>query len=150
PPRPRSSCHRGDLPQYGEGAAKAIFRRAAADAGDRRSCLPYAWPSPWSVPPSPCAAIRWCAPVSGRPSAIRRRGTRRSTPPATPPIMPASSPGTCWGAAAPPDPLFFIFRNGKAHMALDLKSLVRTIPDYPKKGILFRDITTLIEHPQGF
>lgn len=35
-------------------------------------------------------------------------------------------------------------------MALDLKSLVRTIPDYPKKGILFRDITTLIEHPEGF
>ncbi|WEJ59554.1 adenine phosphoribosyltransferase [Devosia sp. FJ2-5-3] len=35
-------------------------------------------------------------------------------------------------------------------MSLDLKSLVRTIPDYPKKGILFRDITTLIEHPQGF
>ncbi len=33
---------------------------------------------------------------------------------------------------------------------LDLKSLVRSIPDYPKKGILFRDITTLIEHPQGF
>ena len=35
-------------------------------------------------------------------------------------------------------------------MALDLESLVRSIPDYPKKGILFRDITTLIEHPQGF
>jgi adenine phosphoribosyltransferase len=35
-------------------------------------------------------------------------------------------------------------------MSLDLKSLVRTIPDYPKKGILFRDITTLIEHPEGF
>ena len=35
-------------------------------------------------------------------------------------------------------------------MTLDLKSLVRTIPDYPKKGILFRDITTLIEHPEGF
>jgi adenine phosphoribosyltransferase len=33
---------------------------------------------------------------------------------------------------------------------LDLKSLVRTIPDYPKPGILFRDITTLIEHPAGF
>jgi len=33
---------------------------------------------------------------------------------------------------------------------LDLKSLVRSIPDYPKKGILFRDITTLIEHPEGF
>lgn len=35
-------------------------------------------------------------------------------------------------------------------MSIDLKSLVRTIPDYPKKGILFRDITTLIEHPEGF
>jgi adenine phosphoribosyltransferase len=35
-------------------------------------------------------------------------------------------------------------------MSLDLKSLVRTIPDYPKPGILFRDITTLIEHPAGF
>ena len=33
---------------------------------------------------------------------------------------------------------------------LDLKSLIRSIPDYPKKGILFRDITTLIEHPEGF
>ena len=33
---------------------------------------------------------------------------------------------------------------------LDLKSLVRSIPDYPKKGILFRDITTLIEDPAGF
>jgi len=35
-------------------------------------------------------------------------------------------------------------------MTIDLKSFVRTIPDYPKKGILFRDITTLIEHPEGF
>ena len=33
---------------------------------------------------------------------------------------------------------------------LDLKSLVRSIPDYPKKGILLRDITTLIENPAGF
>jgi len=35
-------------------------------------------------------------------------------------------------------------------MSLDLKSLIRSIPDYPKKGIIFRDITTLIEHPEGF
>ncbi len=35
-------------------------------------------------------------------------------------------------------------------MSIDLKSLVRTIPDYPQKGIMFRDITTLIEHPAGF
>jgi adenine phosphoribosyltransferase len=33
---------------------------------------------------------------------------------------------------------------------LDLKTLIRSIPDYPKRGILFRDITTLIEDPAGF
>lgn len=30
-----------------------------------------------------------------------------------------------------------------------LKNLVRTVPDFPAPGILFRDITTLIGHPQG-
>lgn len=32
----------------------------------------------------------------------------------------------------------------------DLQSLIRDIPDFPKPGILFRDITTLLQHPQGF
>ncbi len=32
----------------------------------------------------------------------------------------------------------------------DLRSAVRTIPDYPKPGILFRDITTLLGQPQAF
>ena len=32
----------------------------------------------------------------------------------------------------------------------DLKQLVRTIPDFPKPGILFRDITTLIGNGEGF
>src|SRR5262250_39996 len=32
----------------------------------------------------------------------------------------------------------------------DLKDLIRTIPDYPKKGILFRDVTTLFGHAAGF
>jgi len=31
-----------------------------------------------------------------------------------------------------------------------LKSLIRTIPDFPKPGIQFRDITTLIQDPWGF
>ncbi|MGD9866791.1 MAG: adenine phosphoribosyltransferase [Hyphomicrobiales bacterium] len=31
----------------------------------------------------------------------------------------------------------------------DLKDLVRTIPDYPKKGIMFRDITTLLGNGEG-
>jgi adenine phosphoribosyltransferase len=32
---------------------------------------------------------------------------------------------------------------------VDIKALIRTIPDYPKPGILFRDITTLIASPIG-
>jgi adenine phosphoribosyltransferase len=32
----------------------------------------------------------------------------------------------------------------------DLKSLIRTIPDHPKPGIMFRDVTTLMGHAQGF
>jgi adenine phosphoribosyltransferase len=32
----------------------------------------------------------------------------------------------------------------------DLSSAVRTIPDYPKPGILFRDITTLLGDPRAF
>ena len=33
---------------------------------------------------------------------------------------------------------------------MDLKNYIRSIPDYPKKGILFRDITTLIKNPDAF
>ena len=33
---------------------------------------------------------------------------------------------------------------------MDLKKYIRSIPDYPKKGILFRDITTLIKDKEAF
>ena len=33
---------------------------------------------------------------------------------------------------------------------MDLKEYIRSIPDYPKKGILFRDITTLIKNERAF
>ena len=33
---------------------------------------------------------------------------------------------------------------------MNLKEYIRSIPDYPKKGILFRDITTLIKNPEAF
>ena len=33
---------------------------------------------------------------------------------------------------------------------MDLKKHIRSIADYPKKGILFRDITTLIKNPEAF
>ena len=32
----------------------------------------------------------------------------------------------------------------------DLKSLIRTIPDYPRPGIMFRDVTTLLGDAAGF
>ena len=33
---------------------------------------------------------------------------------------------------------------------MNLKKYIRSIPDYPKKGILFRDITTLIKDSKAF
>ena len=33
---------------------------------------------------------------------------------------------------------------------MDLKKKIRTIPDFPEPGILFRDITTLLSEPQAF
>lgn len=33
---------------------------------------------------------------------------------------------------------------------LDLRALVRDVPDYPKPGILFKDITPVLAHSRGF
>ena len=33
---------------------------------------------------------------------------------------------------------------------MNLKEHIATIPDWPKKGIMFRDITTLIQNPEAF
>lgn len=35
-------------------------------------------------------------------------------------------------------------------MAKSLEDFVTTIPDFPKPGIMFRDITTIIQNPEGF
>jgi len=39
--------------------------------------------------------------------------------------------------------------NLRAKSVVDLKQLIRTIPDYPKPGIIFRDVTTLLLDPRG-
>ena len=31
----------------------------------------------------------------------------------------------------------------------EIKALIRTVRDFPAPGILFRDITTLVAHPEG-
>ncbi len=33
---------------------------------------------------------------------------------------------------------------------MDLRSIIRSIPDYPKPGIVFRDVTTLLADARGF
>jgi adenine phosphoribosyltransferase len=33
---------------------------------------------------------------------------------------------------------------------MPIKSLIRTVPHYPKQGIMYRDITTLLKDPVGF
>ena len=35
-------------------------------------------------------------------------------------------------------------------LEFDLRSSIRNIPDYPKKGIMFRDITTLLGNARAF
>ncbi len=35
-------------------------------------------------------------------------------------------------------------------MPLDLKKYIREVPDFPKKGIGFKDVTTLLAHPRAF
>jgi len=32
---------------------------------------------------------------------------------------------------------------------IDLKALIRTVPDFPRPGVMFRDITTLLKHPDA-
>ena len=33
---------------------------------------------------------------------------------------------------------------------IDLKALIRDVPDFPKPGVLFRDITPLLHDPEAF
>ena len=33
---------------------------------------------------------------------------------------------------------------------MDIKTLIRDVPDFPKKGIIFKDITPLLKHPPAF
>jgi adenine phosphoribosyltransferase len=33
---------------------------------------------------------------------------------------------------------------------MSIKTLIRTVPHYPKQGVMFRDITTLLKDPVGF
>src|SRR3569833_4197913 len=41
-------------------------------------------------------------------------------------------------------------QSRKGAPSMDFKTTIRTIPDYPKPGIMFRDITTLLGNPRAF
>lgn len=38
----------------------------------------------------------------------------------------------------------------KPTAAIDVKSKIRTVPDFPKKGVMFKDITTLLQDADSF
>lgn len=40
--------------------------------------------------------------------------------------------------------------DGGLDATADLKAYIRTIPDFPKPGIMFRDVSTLFSHGDGF
>ena len=42
------------------------------------------------------------------------------------------------------------FLNQKQENVSDIKKAIRTIPHFPKQGVMFRDITTLLQNPKAF
>jgi len=40
--------------------------------------------------------------------------------------------------------------HGEGYKMKELQDYVRTIPDFPEKGIMFRDITSVLQDPDGF
>ena len=44
--------------------------------------------------------------------------------------------------------MYYLFEGDK--MTDSIKSKIRTVPHWPKEGIMFRDITTLLKDPAGF
>ena len=67
--------------------------------------------------------------------------------PAFPPRMRVTSPSSTATSLRPRPP------SPKGKPMLDTKTVqdyIRTIPDFPHAGILFRDVTTLFLDPRGF
>src|ERR1700690_677341 len=65
----------------------------------------------------------------------------------------AQAGGPARAASLPPDgPPFYTARSGNMaeDRRMDLKAHIRSIPDFPKPGILFYDISTLLAHPQAW
>ncbi|KAF1857875.1 hypothetical protein Lal_00010383 [Lupinus albus] len=54
------------------------------------------------------------------------------------------------GCPEPSDPFPIVTGNTMTVIASELSAAIRSIPDYPKPGIIFRDITTLLGNPRAF
>ena len=33
---------------------------------------------------------------------------------------------------------------------MDLKNVIKTVPDFPVKGIMYKDVTSILENPEAF
>jgi len=84
-----------------------------------------------------------------RPGAMRRQSTGRCEPPrgriAAAGRIGLDSPGADGAAASAGVPVPVTVSSVD-----DLRSLIREVPDFPKPGIRFYDITTLLKQPDAF
>ena len=55
-----------------------------------------------------------------------------------------------WPVCLLSHPVYLINKQRNSITRMDIKSTIRTIADYPKQGIMFRDITTLLKDPNAF
>jgi adenine phosphoribosyltransferase len=84
--------------------------------------------------PAPKRAVRKTVPATGKPTPRGRPA--RQTPGSKRPAAPSSAAPELLAAG-----------NGRLGYA---RSLIRNIPDFPKKGILFKDITPILADPKAF
>ena len=128
-----------------EAAAPAVYQSRRATSRRRPSpppSTPPAWPANWK--PTPGRVDYDSAPMADQ---------RRAHPPA--------SRAAATGAASSPEGRAeavlptagaIVTATGDLDAALSerLRGLVRNIPDFPRPGVLFRDITTLLSDAQAF
>src|SRR5690606_14543812 len=83
----------------------------------------------------------------GRPCSPRRRRPRRNSRKSS-----SVARRLCYHSSAALSLTRPMLSNGQRQSMTpeQLRGLIRDVPDFPKPGIVFKDITPLLEHPEGF